>query len=337
MADPNLLPISAADKVLDFAERSGVARDRLLAAPGLTDSPAIAYDALCDLYEAAARATGDAAFGLHVGEQSAARHYGLLGYVAANRETLGDALASLVELQRVWTDAVGIEVRRSRGAVAIGYRHRGRIAPERRRQECEQMLAAILGFVRDALAAPVRPIEVRFEHRPPPDRSEYDRLFQAPVLFDAPATEIVFDAELLRAPIAEADPVLGALVRDQAEAALAARADTESLAERIRRDLRARLLEGAPASLADAAARAGLGARSLQRRLAAHGLAFRDLAEQARLDCARTLLLDPRLGLAEIAHRLGYSQPSAFHRAFRRAFGTTPRQFRLAARSGAQA
>lgn len=336
MAEETHLPAAAAEQVLGFAGALGVPRETLLDAAGLTPAPSISFAELCALYEEAARLTGDRWFGLHVGERTSPGQYGLLGYVAANRATLHDAMTTLIGLQQIWTDAAGLELRLSRGTFALGYWHRGSLAPECRRQESEQMLSALLCFIRGALGRQVRPTEVRFEHRAPDDLREHERLFQAPILFAAPVTEIVFAADLLEAPIAHADPVLGGLVKDQAEAALAARPKSGTLSERIRQGLRARLLEGEAWTLAAAATEAGLSPRGLQRGLATQGLSFRRLSHEARLDFAQRLLLDPRLSLAEIAHRLGFSQPSAFHRAFRRAFGATPRQFRIKARSGAR-
>jgi AraC-like DNA-binding protein len=328
-----LLPAEAAEKVLAFAAELGVARERLLAAAGWSGSGEIPFETLCALYEEAVRLTGDPFFGLHVGERTSPRDYGLIGYAAANSRTLGDALKSLVELHSVWTDSVGFELRPARGTVALGYWHRGDIPAERRRQESEQMMAALLRFASEALVTELRPVEVRFEHEAPADLTEHARLFAAPIVFSAPATELVLPAALLGLPVAGADLVLGGLIRNQAEAALAGRGTSGDLLDSLRTELRRRIAEGLDLTLADASAALNLGPRTLQRALAQQGLTFRSLADELRIEAARRMLADPQLGLAEIAHRLGFSQPSAFHRAFRRATGTTPRQFRLRLRA----
>lgn len=323
------LPAKAAEKVLALALEAGVARQHLLAACSWDGSSDIQFEQLCALYEEAARLTRDPSFGIHVGEKTSPREYGLIGYVAANSRTLGDALASLVELHAVWSDAVGFELRRTRATIALIYVHRGRIPPELRRHESEQMMAALLGFVGEVLAAQVRPTEIRFEHQAPPDLSEHDRVFGAPIIFSAPATEIVLPAALLAAPLAEADPVLGGLIRAQAEAVLAGRPRGGDLVEDLRAAIRRSFAGGDRWTLGEAAAGMNIGQRTLQRTLSRQGLTFRKLEDEMRIEGARRMLADPQLGLAEIAHRLGFSQPSAFHRAFRRATGTTPREFRL--------
>ena len=68
--------------------------------------------------------------------------------------------------------------------------------------------------------------------------------------------------------------------------------------------------------------------RTLSRRLAVEGTSFRDILDDVRREFACALLQDRRLSVADIAFFLQYSEPAAFHRAFRRWTGRTPRDFR---------
>jgi AraC-like DNA-binding protein len=330
VSKPACIPAEAAEKVLSFAALRGVARDRLLDAAGLDHTAEeIPLDALCRLYEEAARLTRDGAFGLRVGEQTFPQMYGLLGYVAANSASFGEALANLCGFQPLWTDAAGVELRRIRGTATLTYWHRGDIPAELRRHEHEQMLCALLRFARDAVLHPVRPVEVRFEHSAPADVAEHRRIFEAPLVFGASATELVLPASLLDLPLAQADLKLGSLLKGQAEHVLASQRRRGTLLDRLRADLSRRIENAEPPSLAASATVLGMGPRTLQRRLAEQGLTFRTVVEQSRTKLAEILLADPRIPIGEIAFRLGYSQPSAFHRAFKQATGTTPRNFRL--------
>jgi AraC-like DNA-binding protein len=81
------------------------------------------------------------------------------------------------------------------------------------------------------------------------------------------------------------------------------------------------------------AARVGLSARSLQRRLQESDSSFKDVVDEARLALARRYLDDPALTLTEAAFLLGYSELSAFSRAFRRWTGTTAVAYRNRAKS----
>jgi AraC-like DNA-binding protein len=77
-----------------------------------------------------------------------------------------------------------------------------------------------------------------------------------------------------------------------------------------------------------AAAIAGVGARSLQRRLTQIGLTYSQLIGQVRLEAAMELLRDPGRKIIDIAYKVGYGDPSHFTRAFRRGVGASPRTFR---------
>ncbi len=68
--------------------------------------------------------------------------------------------------------------------------------------------------------------------------------------------------------------------------------------------------------------------RSLRRRLRSEGSSFAAIVEQATADAARRMLEDRAASIREIAYRLGFSEPSAFHRAFKRWTGTTPSAWR---------
>ena len=262
--------------------------------------------------------------------------YGPLGYIVANSGSLGEAFERLAEFQRLWTEAVGFDIHASRDRLTLRYWHVNALSPERRRQEHEQMLSGLLAFARSALGPEIAPIRVRFEHRAPADVSEHKRIFRAPISFAAPATEIAFSAALLKRPQHGADLVLGELIREQAAPALAERRRRDPLVNRLRTVLARAILEQREVSLAAQAAALGLGSRTLQRRLCQHGLTFRQVADEAGMGVARMMLEEPDLAIAQIAFRLGFSQTSAFHRAFRRIGGRTPGDYRRAALSAEQ-
>jgi AraC-like DNA-binding protein len=330
------LPIEAAEKALAAAEETGVPRATLLATAGIGEAGAdIDFAMLCALYEQAARLTGDDAFGLHVGERTAARMYGQLGYIVANSSSLGDALVNLGRYQPIWSRAAGFKLLRRRQGTSILYWHDGQVPPESRRQESEQMLSALLAFAREATAEPLDPLEVRFEHRAPADLAEHRRIFLAPLVFGASATEIVFASTTFALPIPQADPILGGLLREQAQPVLADRARRQAFLDRLQDRLKAAILGANQVSLLSLASEMAVGPRTLQRRLCQRGFTFRGVADDARIALAKDMLAGD-LTLGQIAFRLGYSQTSAFHRAFHRQVGTTPGAFRRALRAHEQ-
>jgi len=83
-------------------------------------------------------------------------------------------------------------------------------------------------------------------------------------------------------------------------------------------------------TISQAADLAGVSVRTLQRRLAAEGLAFSELVEEVRAELAGEMLNDTDLSLNEVAKELGYSTLSNFSRAFQRWTGKRPSEFRRA-------
>jgi AraC-like DNA-binding protein len=170
-----------------------------------------------------------------------------------------------------------------------------------------------------------RPLEVRFRHEPPSYVDEYERIFRCPVRFAQPANELVFPRGLLDVPQLHRNDSLCELLRERADQLLAQEHASERLGERIVEILKLQLRAPDPERLAQDL---GLTLRSLQRRLQASSLSLSRLLDDARRDVACTSLKIPDVPIKDIAYRVGFSEPSAFHRAFKRWTGMTPAQFR---------
>jgi AraC-like DNA-binding protein len=136
---------------------------------------------------------------------------------------------------------------------------------------------------------------------------------------------------MLERPVVKADPALSHLIERHAEALLAALPPpTQTAADRVRRILSSALRDG-DATLAGAARKLKMSERSLQRRLADEGVTFDALLDEIRRDLALRYLADAKIAVAEVAYLLGYSEPSPFHRAFKRWTGRTPSEMRRSA------
>jgi AraC-like DNA-binding protein len=143
--------------------------------------------------------------------------------------------------------------------------------------------------------------------------------------------EIHFSRRLLDLPHVYRDEPLCELLRARAESLLAQRRSDDRLPDRILDILR----YGADLNAVDideVAHRLGLSARSLQRRLRERGVSLSTLADQARKEVACRDLERPEAPIKDLAARLGFSEPSAFHRAFKRWTGITPAAYRRARR-----
>ena len=188
-------------------------------------------------------------------------------------------------------------------------------------------LAAVLAASREITGSDLTPVEVCLPFPRPRRTRDYARVFRCALRFDQPVTAMVFRGEQLRLPVAAADSTLAGYLDDLASGKLRSLAAGDSLPGRVRQAMWSRLSTGTP-GLRQIAADLAIGERSLQRRLQGHGTSFAGLLEDLRREVAIELLRDRRLAVYELAFLLGYSEPSAFNRAFRRWTGSSPSRYR---------
>ena len=322
----------AAEKITRAAAAQGVQAGALYRAVGLNpevvgDPDArIPFSQIAALYEHGARLSGDETFGLHVGEHVDPTNFDVLGYSVINSPTFGDALDRVVRYNSIWTNGSCFAVESGKEHTSVVYVYLDDSITERR-QDAEMTFAALVVLGRRATNVDWSPGEVRFQHERPIDISEHERIFQCPVFFGAATNEVVFDSKYLSLPIVKADAGLCALIDRHANELLARYPREDSLVERVR-TLMKDVLNGGDASLETIAEKLGMSARTLQRKLHALGTSHQELLDEMRKDLALRYLRQPGMAVCEVTYLLGFSESSAFHRAFKRWTGTTPSEFR---------
>jgi AraC-like DNA-binding protein len=132
---------------------------------------------------------------------------------------------------------------------------------------------------------------------------------------------------LLAMRVTSSDPYLRDLFERQAHAMLAQHPRPDAFLDQLQQQMMTALQEGEP-SAAMLAERMSCSLRSFYRKLAEYGLCYRALLGDVRFKLARMYLADSRLSLVEVALLLGYSEQSAFSRAFRKWSGSTPQEYR---------
>jgi AraC-like DNA-binding protein len=167
---------------------------------------------------------------------------------------------------------------------------------------------------------------VSLSHQPE-DVAEMERVLGCPVRSGASWTGLAIPRESWRLPLRRTDPLLHRVLEGHAESLAPRGRATDTAALDVRRVLTARMSDGA--TEVDVVARhLGMSTRTLQRRLAAAGISFQELLDETRREAAERCLTDSSLSIGEVAYLLGYSEPAAFHRAFKRWMGVTPQIFR---------
>jgi AraC-like DNA-binding protein len=165
--------------------------------------------------------------------------------------------------------------------------------------------------------------------------SDAGRLFQAPLRFERDSMGFRFDASWLDLPVVQTPQSLAEFLRQAPASLIIKYRDQTSLTERIRRLLRRSLAQELP-SLDDVGHALAMTPQTLRRRLRDEGQGYQSIKDDLRRDVAIEYLSQPDLTLLDIANRLGFSEASTFHRAFKAWTGVSPgayRQTHLAATS----
>jgi len=319
-------------KLISTLGEVGVDTGSVLAEVGLDDAAVADKDAripiekLHRLWDTALRTVPRADGAVLGAERYSPGDYGLVGFVAMNSATLGEAVRHVVRYVGLWTDDPGVELHDD-GTLAVAYRAAFADSPGLR-VATEAAPAELLNGARVLTQKRITPREVRFSHRAPRDVSAHESFFGCPVRFGARDIALVFHPRDLALPLPKADEQLGAYLLTVANDALARRKGQElSPLDRIRQLIAQELQKGVP-TLAAIARRTATSERTLRRRLEENGTSFRALLDETRAELARGYVRNRSLPLSEVAFLLGFSEPSAFHRAFRRWTDSTPAAWR---------
>ena len=279
------------------------------------------------LQQAVTRVPSQAAPELAIGTGVQPHHVGVLGYLVLATDTLGEAMLAYqryerlfygVNLAEVAASGDDTELRWPAAAVPLGQLADG------------AAIAALVTFLRRQLPPPApAPTLVTFAGAPQrdADAEAYARFFECPVRFNDPYVRVRFPTRLLAMPMPHRDPALRALLDRQAQALLTALPDTDAFDRALRQAL-PRLLTDGRAGLPDMARALHMSSRTLQRRLGEHGISWQQFLDHARSGLAAEYLADHTLTLSDVALLLGFSEQSAFTRAFRRWHGVTPGRWR---------
>ena len=209
--------------------------------------------------------------------------------------------------------------------VALGYAiyEQGVESPE---QISDAAMAVATNVLRALCGPDWVPEEVLLPRRLPADPGPYRRFFKAPVRFDQETAALVFPTRWLDHRIADANPIFRQVFEAHVRELEAAGAGDWK--DSLRRMLRTEILT-TRCSATTVADRFALHRRTLSRHLQAEGAGFQSLVNETRFEIARQLLSQTRIPLSEIAVALGYSEASAFTRAFRRWAGQSPAAWRM--------
>jgi AraC-like DNA-binding protein len=325
------------------AERSGGEAAPILAAAGLgADAPwSLEVRTNLDQHEAAwaaaMRQRSDPGFPMAVARSFQVEDYELFGFVMLASATAGEALERASRFRRTWLAAGRWEARPHGPLLRLAW-HPWREAARPglgARCSAESNVAELLQVARLLVGRPLVPTEVTFRHRAPKDTSAHAAHFGVAPRFEAAQDGLVLPAEVLGWPTVSGNTRLLAHFERECQALLRRFPADPEVTARVRQLLSEAMSGGRP-SADEVARRAGMSPRTLHRRLAGEGSRFQALLDEVRAEFARRYLGQAALAPGEVSHLLGFANPSAFHRAFRRWTGGTPGAFQAGRRPGAK-
>ena len=278
-------------------------------------------------WQSASSITGDPAVGIHLAEFLPRGAFDLVEYAFRSSESVGAAIERLARYGRVVSDRVAARMEAATHGLLLVVGDTGETPLHAGRAECA--IAIALKLARECSGVDIKPRLVCFAHDAPADTSEHQRFFRAPVQFNSGTNSMTLDAADAARPLQSADAALEKIVRRRLEKALSVRTLHESapLSARVRRAIVDGL--GRMIITPDSVAHLfGISRRTLSRHLALEKTSFSEIFDEVRMGLAQAMVQDRGLSVADIAFFLQYSEPSAFHRSFRRWTGKTPRAYR---------
>jgi len=312
---PLAMAIASKEGALDAFWRATDLTPQMIADPEARVSPA----QFCVAWAEAARLSDDPTLALTIAKELPQGAFGVVEYVCRAAPTLRDSLAQWVRYLGILDDAVEVALVDAPDGLALRVTRESEAPAPASHELC---FALVVANAR-AILASLEPLTIRFAHRiPAQHHARYREFFSGDVEFGARRTELVFSKNDATSKLTSADPNLLAILLPTADAKRERTTTDPPLTDQVKRTL-ANALCSDDAQLADVAKRLGMTARSLQRRLQDEGVSFQTLRDDTRRTLADRYLGE-NLSLSEISFLLGFSEPSAFFRAFKRWTGLTP-------------
>ena len=324
---------------MDLAVAKGADRPRLCAWSGIESKDLDDQDHRIPLAKyvvlmrAAKELTGDPALALHFGEAFDMAQLSVVGLIGLASETAAEAFAQLDRYTRLIAD---VELDPAAGGKRLVLSHSGgelwlvdtRKDPNDFPELTESSFARMACTPRRMGMPPIiRALHVT--HPAPSYRSEYDRIFQVPVVFESDKNAFLLPDDswlTIKNPLTPSRYVFG-ILSERAQALLKSLEASSSIKGRVESLLMPLLHKGDP-SMEAVAAKLGLNRQALYRNLKAEGVTFEKILDELRHKLALHYLSGKKVSVNETAYLVGFSDPAAFSRAFKRWTGTSPSAMR---------
>lgn len=309
---------------IGITEKTVTNQTGLVLAPHYKQEIRIPLDQYVELWRLAIRTSKDPALGLRLGTDKDLSQMGIVGHVVYNSEDLRTALEHYICLFNIINDALSISFERNPETCSLTFIHK---FPEYYCiPDIERSLVLALYRTRTWLEKDLPLESVHFCHKPPSYQTYYRKIFGCPVYFNQSECRLVFSSQYLEMQSNKSNPYIKQASLKYANE-LIENLNLQTLSEKVKSYIY-RELEDCKPTIERISSLLNISKQTLCRKLKIEGTFFKKLVESVRFDKARQLLEQSALSTSEIAFTLGFSELSAFSRAFKRWSGVSPKHFR---------
>lgn len=305
--------------ILQACERLGIALPADVVDAVRDRAGRVPLDVQDSLWRAIAAAENDPLLGLRIGAEIQVGHLDSAGLLLMSCETLADALDALVEYFPIISE--GSRVERLAGDDGAGLRYLPAFEVCRA-MRVEAVFGCVVHLSRWMTGTDLSPERITFAHAPRDTVGRYEDLLGGPVRFEAEHHALLYGREALETALIQANPVMRDHLQRLADQTLASLTQSSMAAQ-----VRALVREHPRWGKERIASLLGVSGRHLNRRLAEEGSSFKLIHDATLYGMAEEQLQGPA-PLRDIADALGFSDESAFAKAFRRWAGVSPAQYR---------
>ncbi len=322
----------------EVARASGLNSARMLFDAGLSPSVLnepdlmIPVDKVGRLLQASALQSGNEAFGLSMARSRLLSNMGPVGLLIRDQETLRDSLNLLVRYLALLNGAMTLEVEEQADTVVIRELLMAGRAHEPTRQRVELALGVMVRTIRQLIGREWQPRMVCFEHSPPKDLRPYHQMFGLRVEFNQEFNCLVCAKADLDTRNEFADPAMMRYAQKLLESLKPT--SEEAVLDDVRRTILL-LMPTGRCSIEKVSEHLGVVPRTIQRRLTEKGQSFSSVVNDIRKELAARYVFESNRSLTEVAELLGFTAASSFSRWYLSQFGSSAKDSRAKAQSGA--
>ena len=282
------------------------------------------------IYQQALSLLQDETFGLHPERVVNPGAFRMMCYCIIPCENLGKAIKRATEFYRTFfDDGSALYANFTDAHARVGYRDMGGRGPHRVDAADAYGLSTWHRFFGWLTGRPIELLRVDFLGEPPKNLSKYEELFSCPLYFNQASNLLYFDSECLRFPLVHTEQSLNEFLRTAPYQLMVMTPENHenSLVTQVRAMIGHDFSQGFP-SFETISAALHMSAPTLRRRRKAEGTTFQQLKDTCRCEAAMEYLAKEETSINQVAAQMGFTDPSAFHRSFKKWTGKTPGEFR---------